>query len=89
MSKFRVGDRVSCHKRQDPFDGTVLVDREDITGFILVQRDDGCGWASRESFHIKRHFPHLLGLDSLWWVKEADLVLGGPKPIFDGYDIDA
>lgn len=89
MSKFKVGDRVRSNGSIGNFEGTVLYEKEDLTGFLLIQRDDGEGWSSSESPQVHQFFKHLLGLESLWWAKESKLVLGFPKPIFDGYDIDA
>lgn len=91
MSKLKVGDRVAGRydHRDGDITGTILIDKEDVTGFLLIQRDDEYGWDAAGSPEVNQYFPHLLGLKSLWWIKEKHLTLGGPKPIYDGYDIDA
>lgn len=89
MPKFNVGDRIKSVYDGDSLEGTVVMNDKAETGFILIQRDDGFGWDGYESDDVKRLYPHLCDLSSLWWESEEELMLGLPKQSSDGYDIDA
>lgn len=74
MSKFKVGDHVTADCDADPCSGVVVIPDLYQDLFVLIKRDDNGGWEyDGKSTGIPKSRTDLIGVENLWWIKEAYL----------------